>query len=338
MSEKPFAPTTVEEVQEAEIMPIRGRSFPIGVAQQINSGDLSPEEAIKVAEDGWAKKQGRRFTLPSEERRQEAYERSCTEREMFENNRLPFIFPGFTPEDDFYLSQGLTLVGAMSGKGKSTCAANILAGVLQHKPNTTALVISNEEATDAILHRTACVLLKKSYMRFHKNGMWDSEAKVVKDSAKSLLSRLVVVNDPNWNTACLEDVQTILEGSAAQGVNLILIDYLQTVNQSRDFPELEAFQVLKKFGVFIREYGRRAPVPVVVFAQLNPKSSAPEFQARVQNDKTIYNDAFNVVEIAPNDETKLTDFIIHKQRFGISQGSKVSLIFNAGRYEQAGGL
>jgi hypothetical protein len=74
----------------------------------------------------------------------------------------------------------------------------------------------------------------------------------------------------------------------------------------------------------------------VDFVQLSPKSEGAEFQSRVQNDKTIYNDAFNVVEIAPNQETKLTDFIIWKQRFGASQGVKVSLAFNQGRYEQVG--
>lgn len=257
---------------------------------------------------------------------------------MFDNAKIPFIHPNFTPDDDFYLSQGLTLVGAMSGKGKSTAAANILAGFIKYRGNGTALVISNEEATDAIIHRTACVLLKKPYMKFHAGAMLAREAAEVRECAREVLSRVIVVNDPQWNTACLEDVQTILEGSAAQGVSMVVIDYFQTINQSKDLPDQEPFKVLKRFGTFIREYGRRAPVPVVVFCQLNPKSMAAEFQARVQHDKTIYNDAFNVLEIAPNEETGLTDFIIHKQRFGVSQGTKVSLLFRSGRYEQAGGL
>jgi hypothetical protein len=338
MSDEQLQRITSDQVAETDTTLTRGKFGVSGIANAIKSGELSPEDAIKLAEADWASKQGRKFTLPSAESREVAYEKSCAERAMFNRTKIPFIFPNFTPEDDFYLSQGLTLVGAMSGKGKSTAAANLLAGFINHVPEGTALVISNEEATDAIIHRTACVLLKKPYMKFHTGAMFRHEQKEVRELARTLLSRLIVVNDSQWNTACLEDVQTILEGSAAQGVSLILIDYLQTVNQSRDFPDMEAFKVLKKFGVFIREYGRRAPVPVVVFAQLNPKSESSEFQARVQNDKTIFNDAFNVVEIAPNQETKLTDFTIHKQRFGASQGVKVSLSFNSGRYEQVGGL
>lgn len=308
------------------------------ISAQIKSGAITPEDAVRAANEEFAKKQGRKFVLPSAESRELAYERSCAEREMFDRAKIPFIFPNFTPEDDLYLSQGLTLVGAMSGKGKSTAAANILAGFINYRDTGTALVISNEEATDAILHRTACVLLKKPYMKFHTGAMFKREQEEVREFARTLLSRLIVVNDPQWNTACLEDVQTILEGSAAQSVSLVILDYHQTVNQSRDYPDMEAYKVLKQFGVFMREYGKRAPVPVVDFVQLNPKSEGSEFQSRVQNDKTIYNDAFNVIEIAPNQETKLTDFIVHKQRFGASQGVKVSLAFNSGRYEQIGNV
>lgn len=325
---------TTEAFQRGTVTTLtRGAS---SIAGRIKNGEITPEQAIKEHEAEWAAKQGRKFVLPTAESREASYERSCAEREMFDRAKIPFIFPNFTPEDDFYLSQGLTLVGAMSGKGKSTAAANILAGFLNHRSDGTALVISNEEATDAIIHRTACVLLKKPYMKFHTGAMFTREREEVKEFARSLLSRIVVVNDPQWNTACLEDVQTILEGSAAQSVSLVILDYHQTVNQSKDFPDMEAYRVLKQFGVFMREYGKRAPVPVVDFVQLNPKSESAEFQTRVQNDKTIYNDAFNVIEIAPNQETKLTDFIIHKQRFGASQGVKVSLSFNAGRYEQTG--
>lgn len=336
MSDEQSQRTTLGPATLTDITLIRGKSSQGGIAQAIKSGALTPEDAVKLAEQEWANKQGRKFVIPSPESRELSYDRSCAERARFDQAKIPFMFPNFTPEDDFYMSQGLTLVGACSGKGKSTAAANLLAGFISHRPDGTALVISNEEATDAIIHRTACVLMKKPYMRFHTGSMFRREQEEVREFARTLLSRIIVVNDPQWNTACLEDVKTILEGSAAQSVSLVIIDYHQTVNQSRDFPDMEAYKVLKQFGVFMREYGKRAPVPVVDFVQLSPKSEGSDFQVRVQNDKTIYNDAFNVVEIAPNHETKLTDFIIHKQRFGASQGVKVSLAFNAGRYEQTG--
>jgi hypothetical protein len=336
MSDEQLQRTIQDQATVTDITPIHGKSSLSGIAQQIKSGVITPEDALKAAEAEWAAKQGRKFVIPSPESRELAYDRSCAERAMFDQAKIPFMFPNFTPEDDFYMSQGLTLVGACSGKGKSTAAANLLAGFITYKPEGTALVISNEEATDAIIHRTACVLLKKPYMRFHTGSMFRREQEEVREFARGLLSRIIVVNDPQWNTACLEDVKSILEGSASQNVSLVIIDYHQTVNQSREYPDMEAYKVLKQFGVFMREYGKRAPVPVVDFVQLSPKSDSAEFQSRVQNDKTIYNDAFNVIEIAPNQETKLTDFIIHKQRFGASQGVKVSLAFNNGRYEQTG--
>lgn len=279
------------------------------------------------------KNYGRKFKLPSIEEREGCYDQSCKEREMFEVNKQPFMYPGFTAEGDFWLSQGLTLVGARSGHSKSTTAAHILAGFIRYRSDTTALVISNEELTDAIIHRTACVLLGKSYMRFHNKDMGRAEAQEIKEVSRQILKRLVVVNDPAWDTTCLEDVQTILDSAPLIGVNLVLLDYYQTITHCKANDELESFAVLKKFGRYIREYGMRCPVPVVVMCQLKPSGgSSIEFQDRVQNDKTIYNDAFNAVEIKPDFETRITEFIIHKQRFGVSQGAKVSLQFDRGRY------
>lgn len=305
------------------------------IFNQVKAQVLTPEEALKKAEAELAKTHGRRFVIPSVQSRSSQYAKACAERETFDQNKQPFIFPGLTPEKDFYLSQGLTLVGAKSGNSKSTTAANILAGFLEYKPDTTALVISNEELTDAIIHRTACVLERLPYMQFHNHSMPEIERQRVIDTAQRVLERVVVVNDPDWDTTTLEDVMAILEGSAAQGVSLVMIDYYQTITKSKKDPEAEPFRVLKQFGAFIRKYGMRCPVPVLVMCQLNPKSmSGTDFQARVQNDKTIYNDAFNVVEIEPDFESMITTFTIHKQRFGVSQGVKVLLKFNRGIYEQ----
>lgn len=330
------SPTTKATPLQTEATATPVKSWNTGeVFNKVKSGELTPEEALKLADAEIARAHGRRFVLPSVEARTNQYAKACSERALFDKNKQPFIFPGFTPENDFYLSQGLTLIGAKSGNSKSTTAANILAGFLEFKPDTTALVISNEELTDAIIHRTACVMERLPYMSFHNKTMHNEDRVRVLQAAQRVLARVVVVNDPDWDTTTLEDVTAILEGSAAQGVNLVLIDYYQTINKSKNDQDAESYLVLKKFGGFIRKYGMRCPVPVVVMCQLSPKSlGGSEFQARVQNDKTIYNDAFNVVEIEPDFESQITTFTIHKQRFGVSQGVKVLLKFNRGVYEK----
>ena len=333
MSNEPFAPIIEAPPQATETIDTLDKLSHIGVARAVKSGAITPEAAVKMHEAEWAKKQGRQFTLPSMEARVGDYKRACKERELFQSRKQPFMFEGFTKAGDFYLSQGLTLVGARSGHSKSTTASNILAGFLTYRPDTIAIVLSNEENTDAIIHRTACVLLKKAYMAYHAGALDSKSIQDIRATALWILNRVVVVNDPVWDTTCLENVQGILESAATNG-DMVLIDYYQTINHSRDYPELEPFQVLKKFGSYMREYGRRSKVPVVVFCQLNPKSAAGEFQARIQNDKTIYNDAFNAVEIEPDFETCLTTFTVHKQRFGTSQGTKVVLKYESGRYEQ----
>jgi DnaB-like helicase C terminal domain len=327
---KELSPLTIlDQAKVTEITNTRERSFANGVSQRIKNGQSTPEEELARAEAEMAKP---KFAIPPVEARQFNYDRACQDRALSEANKQPFIYPGFSESGDFYLSRGMTLVGACSGGSKSTTAANILAGFITYDPNSLAVVISNEESTDAILHRTACVLLRKPYMAFHKGELSPKDTQAIRDCAFSLIRRIVVVSAQGWDTTCLEDVTDILESCIPQAVSMVLIDYYQTICHSRDKPDLEHFAVLKEFGKFIREYGRNAPIPVVVFCQLSPKSHAPEFQSRVQYDKTIYNDAFNVVEIEPDFATRITKFTICKQRFGVSQGTAVELLFESGRY------
>lgn len=279
---------------------------------------------------------GRKYTPPTIEQKRKDYDKSCLENKVFQTNKQPFITPHFA-DGDFFLSQGLTLIGACSGQSKSTTAANILAGFIQYKPDTLAYVISNEEKVDTILHRTACVLLKESFFAFHGGSLNDKSRKAVEDKAIELLDRITIVEDPSWTTTSLEDVKSICESAMNNGANMVLIDYFQTINHSKDHPTLEIFQVLKRMGIFLREYGRKSPVPIVVFCQLDPTSVATEFQRRVQNDKQIFNDAFNVVEIKPNFSTSVTEFIVHKQRFGECMSRTVNMKFIKGRYELEAG-
>ncbi len=295
-------------------------------------GATTPEDKVIAANEEFAKTTGRAWSPPSAQSQLANYEKACEDRALSEENKQPFIYEGFSNAGDFFLSRGMTLVGACPGSSKSTTAANLLAGFIRYRPNTKAVVVSNEESTDAVIHRTACVLLEKSYMAFHKGEMSRRDADSVRDTARKLLSRVIIVADKDWDTTCFEDVTTILKSCVLHGISMVVMDYYQTICHSRLEPELDHFKVLKLFGKFIREYGKDSPIPVVVFCQLAPKSSAPEFQSRVQYDKTIYNDAFNVIEIEPDFETKLTTFHIRKQRFGTSQGTQVVLKFENGRY------
>lgn len=300
---------------------------------KLESGEISEQEATTQFNEHVT--QGRVYIPKSPKERLETYRKSRELRKGMLQTKVPFMCPEFAP--DFWLGQGMTLIGALSGQSKSTTAANLLAGFLTHVPEGQALVISNEDAPDAVYGRISCILQKKSFMEYFKGKMGEREAMFVEAGVTEVADRIEVVEDPTWDTTVLEDVEAILETAAAsKNIKLVLLDYLQTVNVSKADDRAEAFMVSKKLGHFLKDFGRRHAVPVVVFAQLKPQGENAEMQSRIQNDRTIYNHAFNVIEIIPDFNRMLTTFKIHKERFGFSQGREIVMKFKAGRYEMDG--
>jgi hypothetical protein len=133
---------------------------------------------------------------------------------------------------------------------------------------------------------------------------------------------------------CIEDVKAVFETArnSTDSVRLVVLDYLQTIYRSK-LRELKAWEVSKEFGFFLQEYGRKVTIPMVVFVQLKPTSQSPDFSERICNDKTVYHHAVTAIEIKPNFDNGLTEFKLHKDRFGQNQGKSVFVQFVDGRYE-----
>lgn len=276
---------------------------------------------------------GRTYVTPTVEARISRYEQEYANRMDALSKSVFFIHPNFC--EDFLLTRGLILVGAMSGKSKSTTSANLLHGFVEYSnPNRVAKVISNEESSESVLNRIACIKLKQNFNRFQRGQLKDKESEQVVKTAKAIIPRVEIVDDDNYDMTCIEDVQAVLNQAAEDpNTGLVVIDYLQTIAHSREQKSMESFKVSKLMGLYLKDYGKRIGVPVVVFCQLNPSGrDSTVFQSRVQNDKTIYNHAFSVIEIVPDMETKITKFTIHKDRFGNKQGQEVRMRYVDGRY------
>lgn len=262
------------------------------------------------------------------------YELKIQDRAMLRERSFPFIHPLFHPE--FQLTQGLILVGAITGQAKSTTNANVLAGFLESCPDKKALVISNEETLDTVYNRVACVRLKLDFNRYHKGFLSESQAKAVESEARVLFDRIiVVVEDDQWDMSFFEDVKGALEYVAENpsGVGLVTIDYHQTIASSRTSRDLTQYDISKRLGLYLKNYGRRLGAPVVLFTQL--KSVGPnsqDFKNRVEGDATMLNHAADAIEIVPDFQTSTTKFVIQKSRFGIPKGTESKCNFVGGRY------
>lgn len=308
------------------------------LVQDIREGKTTPQEAVAKFETLTPTqiRTGRIYEQKGKEARLEQYRAARGIRRTIRANRVPFISKSFLP--GLWLSQGLIVVGAKSGRAKSTTASNVLAGFLQGVPDRTAIVISNEEATDAVYERTACCLLEINFMEFSKGQLSPKDERRIEECVSDLIiPRVEVVEDGKFNMSYIDDVQSVLETAATDKVGLVIVDYLQCITQSRIEPALEAFQVSKKLGFYFKDYGKKHGIPVVCFVQLNDGASGADFAGRVQNDKTIFNHAFLAVEIEPDFETKTAKFRVHKDRFFGHTGKEVVMDFKGGRYEVQGG-
>lgn len=300
------------------------------IIDAIADGGIDPAAAVAAYEARVGTTGLRPFKPKTFEQRRSLYERDKALREAAMRNRVPFISPNFS--QDFFLYQGLVLVGGVSGAGKSTTVANILTGYLEHSDKS-AFVISNEDSSETVYNRTACVMLRKNFNKFFNGHLSTYDQQLVYNKAMELVNRVEVVDDPAWDMTCVEDVKSVLEYAATSDAGIIVIDYFQTVCSSRIDPDMDAVRVSKNFGFYLKEYGKRVGKPVIVFAQLRAKDGDhKEFKTRVENDRTIINHAFQAIEIQPDYAASRTTFIVQKNRFGLKQREEVTMKFDGGRY------
>jgi hypothetical protein len=302
------------------------------LVNKLREGELTPKQAVAKLEaiTPGQMRTGRVYEQKDRDARIDQYRNSKSIRKEIRRNRIPFISRNFLP--GLFLSQGLIVVGAKAGRAKSTTASNVLAGFLQTVPEKSAIVVSNEEATDAVYERTACVLLQIPYTQFFNGDLSPKEERTVEECVQDLIiPRVVVVEDGSYDMSYLDDVQAVLETAAIERTGLVIIDYLQCITQSRSRPELESFQISKILGFYLKEYGKKNGVPVVCFAQLRDTDGV-DMKERVENDKTIVNHAFLAIELIPDFETLTTKFKVHKDRFSGHTGKEVICDFKGGRY------
>lgn len=303
------------------------------VIKSIKLGTMTPEEGVREFE----KQQQqvittvRKYVPPTMDDLKGRY---ATNQELVERamrSKIPFIDPALVGE--FKLTQGLILIGGVSGRGKSTTNANILAGFVKSQPNGKAMVITNEESTGEVYDRVACVLLEYNFREYRNREMPRRKIEDVQNCAKDLMGQILVEDGSGvYDMTCTDDLKAALAYVAEADVQLASIDYFQTANWSRSKPDLAPVQVSKDLGFWMKDYGRKVPKPVIMYVQLKESSEESEFKERVENDRTIFNHCFMAVEVVPDFETRISKFHFVKDRFGDSQGKTLEMRYEGGRF------
>lgn len=302
----------------------------VAILHNLETGKASPVEAVTEFEKQTVKlRSGVSYIPPTkiEVTREYANNREMRKRAL--HSSIPFI----SPDVPFKLYQGLVLIGGVSGQGKSTASANIIAGFIESTPRKKALILTNEETAEAVYNRIACVILKKNFMEFHRGRLTGKDEKLIEDKAAELMDRVVIdAGTSRYDMTVIEDVQAAFEYAANGEFGIAALDYLQTVTTSRMNPERESVWVSKDLGLFLKQFGREVAIPVVVYAQLKTKDTAKEFKDRIESDRTVFNHAFVAIEASPDFEKQITTFTVWKDRFGLQQGQELEMVYSGGRF------
>jgi len=217
--------------------------------------------------------------------------------------------------------------------GKSTVAANISYPLWQQGKKI--LIISNEESKQDVLFRISCLHLGLNFNDYKKGRMDITTIKSV-IALFPVISGFVKIKDVNYRdgfTTKSEGVNNLLETIKDADYSCVMIDYYQLIKYSSADKSADSYRVLDDLRIWLGQYIKRANLPVVLFAQLHSigKRNNKDLDSRIKDCPVIYEPSTVVIEVIPNFDEMSSDFIIHKDRFGLA-GKHIMCGFEKGRF------
>jgi len=240
-------------------------------------------------------------------------------------------FAGVVP----YMPNNLILVGARTGRGKSTTCANLTYRALMQGKKV--LNISNEEKAIDVYNRVTSLIDDEAYID-HANFSQE-KIKHLNDRIRQLSQRLLVVDDDYVGKTGGASILEVLQGYITKAVetktyDIILIDYYQKINISSENSALSQYEVQAKFADWIGDILKHPDCPaIVVMAQLKPddKDGKP-IEDRMEGRKLITKPATCILEAAPDYNRRCTRFIVHKTRWSENNGAEIDVGYVRGKY------
>ena len=290
------------------------------------------------------------FGTISDERAQELAQESADYLEAAAKP-LTFInkdFRGVVP----FFAKNLILLGAQTGQGKSTAAANIIRRVIAEKNPITdktgrCLLITNEENIADFYNRITCLL--KGWHYVNHDQFTAEQKKEFSEMIIKLRHRITVVDDTHVSngvrvtgqTTTVEGIESIFDNLIRDNefYDCVILDYYQGVTESTKDPTLNEYQVQRKLTQVLEKYRKSYPAPIVVLAQINPPEKNKDgedrvtpMQTRVQGTKIICTRATVIIEMVAHRKDLMTEWIVHKGRYAQSVGEAIKTGYDNGLF------
>lgn len=269
---------------------------------------------------------------------------------------LPLISPGLTEFVGFSYPS-LFFVGAKSGQGKSTFAANAIYNMMMQKPEggskkKNILLLTNEEMSLSVYNRIAC--LHKGWNVDRMKLFTPEQHDEVRRIRNGIASRGIVrVVDSTYDgvkgatttyeglVAVLENIYSIykakkeLDPEAEADYGMIVLDFYNKVSSSIKNPTEPSWSVLTRVSNYLDEFYKKYPAPVLVFGQLKPDTddeTADGFEYRIKDSKSIFVPATTALELKAFKKERRTAVIMQKNRWGANQGESINLHQKEGKF------
>lgn len=290
------------------------------IARSMRFGPMTPEEIAKVQKEN------------------RDYIQAAKSAMTFINETFEGVVPFFR--------KNLILICGKTGEGKSTTVANIVWSTIKQKnpvtgKNRRALVLTNEERTEDIFNRIACLTKGWHYVNHDK---FTDEQQEVFDKYTAVLGgsgRLRVIDNENngayGSTTSIEGIQIILDNLIRDKdyYDVIIIDYYQNVKYSKTDPSLNEYEVQRKLANLLDNYKNVYPAPIVLMAQVKPSDDPDEptpVEFRVKGTKVITDPSTMVMEMVADRENLRTKWIVWKSRFTEAIGKHFYTGYNKGEF------
>lgn len=256
--------------------------------------------------------------------------------EYMENAKISpqFLTSDFNDIVPFF-AKNLIVIGAKSGEGKSTIAANIALSTVGQAKH--CLMITNEEVETDVFNRVTCLIKKWPYTDHKK--FTPEQVKVFNDHYQVVGQRLSVIHDMSngsgGTTTTIQGLTSILDKVVASEVKpgCIIIDYFQNISEDMESSGESPYNVLKRVAGLLDRYRKYVGCPIVVMVQLKAESDdTSDFKFRIEHCKDIYTKSTCSLEVKADRENRRTVFTVRKARFSDTLGKEVYVGFDKGRY------
>lgn len=260
---------------------------------------------------------------------------------------LQFICKTFDDIIPFFRKNTI-VIGAPTGQGKSTIVANLAMSVMSQKHPMTkkggrVLILSNEEDPGDLYNRVTSIIKGFSYTN---HNSFTVEQKKILDETIPILAkdgRLTIIGnshvDDSGNlitnlTNTVEGIKTIFENliKNKQMFDVVIIDYYQNVNSSKDNPGLGPYQVQEKFCSYLDEIKNLYPAPIVVLTQMKKDDEDTPFDIRIRGAKMLATKATVFVEMETDHENHRTKCTVRKGRYVKGLGREFYIGYDRGKF------